>query len=661
MESIFETPSGVNPALIRALTARVWERGARRLPGGEIRFQCPEPELHANGDAKPSARWNKDKGVWRCDACGTGGGAGDLAVRLGLEMPRETVYAVKDRAGTVVAEHVRTDRGNGEKTCSWRRGGRPSLGGVPVTELPLYGAEQLATLTPGSRVVVTEGEKARDALTARGVAAVGTVTGASTCPTEAVLRDLAGFAVVLWPDADGPGREHMRQIARRLRGLGIACRAIDPWADRDTGLDAADYTGTDPELQAMLEHAAAPALGTVGILMSAVRPERVRWLWEPRLPFAKVVLLLGRPDEGKTTLALDIAARVSTGAAMPFSTTKRTPAGVVVLTAEDGLADTVRPRLEAAGADLDRIVSAVPDELPTLDEPGLAYIRGLVERVDAKLVIVDPFAAFIPDGVDTHKDHSSRRLLRKLSLLAETTGAAVLALRHPHKGSGGNAKEAGGGSIAFTAACRVELLAGADPEDDTRKILCRVKGNLAPPFPALAYRLVASGFTVKVRWLCETDHLAEQLLAQPTDPDERSVLDEAKDAILDILAGGPVAAETAIRELKKLGIAERTWRRAKAALRVKSLKSSFDGEWTWTQPGPEEKAAKAAESDREQDDGSLGEVGSLRNDGPTEGCQTSEGCQDSMASEIRQPWHCSDDAVDSPTEPPPPRRVRIRL
>jgi hypothetical protein len=659
VESISETPPGVNPALVQALTAKVWERGARRLPGGEIRFACPEPELHANGDATPSARWNKGKAVWRCDVCGTGGGACDLAVRLGIEMPRETIYAVKDRGGTVVAEHVRTDRGDGAKSCTWRRDGRPSLGGVPVTALPLYGAERLATLTPGTRVVVCEGEKAASALVARGITAVGTVTGASTIPTEAVLRDLAGFVPVLWPDSDGPGREHMRQLARRLRGLGIACRVIDPWPDTDTGLDAADHIGDDAELQALLEQAAAPTLGTVGILISAVRPERVSWLWEPRLPYAKVALLLGRPDEGKTTLALDIAARVSTGAAMPFSTTTRTPAGVVVLSAEDSLGDTIRPRLEAAGADLDRIVAAVPEELPTLDEPGLAYIHGLVKRVDAKLVIVDPLAAFLPDHVDAHRDHSVRRLLRKLSLLAETTGASVLALRHPHKGSGGNAKEAGGGSIAFTAACRVELLAGADPEDDTRKILCRVKGNLAPPFPALAYRLVVSGFTVKVLWLCETSHSAEQLLAQPNDPEEQSALDEAKDAIRDILANGPVAAETAKEGLKNRDIAERTWKRAKTALRVRSEKESFSGNWTWFPPGQDPKGAKGAASDRGQNPGTLGNLGTLREDpGVVEECQTTEGCQDSMAGETRHPRPSSG---DSPPEPPPPRRVRIRL
>ena len=160
----------------------------------------------------------------------------------------------------------------------------------------------------------------------------------------------------------------------------------------------------------------------------------------------------------------------------------RAPTGVVLLSAEDGLADTIRPRLEAAGADLTRIVSAKLDELPTLDEAGLAYIHALVERVQATLIILDPLMAFVPDAVDTYKDHHARRLLRKLAL-AEETGATVLVLRHVRKGAALNAKDAGGGSTGFTAAARVVLLAAGDPDDETTKVLARVKGNLRAPSP----------------------------------------------------------------------------------------------------------------------------------------------------------------------------------
>jgi hypothetical protein len=285
----------------------------------------------------------------------------------------------------------------------------------------------------------------------------------------------------------------------------------------------------------------------------------------------------------------------------------------------------------------------------------------LIQRVHAKLVVIDPLMAFVPDQIDTHRDHHSRRLLRKLSGLAEETGATVLALRHVRKGAALTAKDAGSGSTAFTAAARVVLLAGGDPEDDSQKILARVKGNLSAPFPALAYRLIADGFTVKIEWLHETDHVAEQLLAQGADPEDRSALDEAKDAILDLLADGPIAAELAMRELKKRGVSERTWRRAKALLRVRSLKDSFSGNWSWFPPEEEPKAAKTAAFDKGEKDGSLGEVGSLRSGSAAEECQTPEECHDSVPGETRQPWQSSGDGVELPPEPPAPRRVRIRL
>jgi hypothetical protein len=580
-------------------------------------------------------------------------------------VPTETTYEIRNVAGDVVALHVRVDCPGKDKVCLWQRpDGTPGLDGVSPASLPFFNSELLATEAPGSRVVITEGEKAAATLTRRGVLALGTCTGASGTPDDAVLATLAGLQVVVWPDADRAGRSHMAKIAARLQALDVVVRRIDPWPTATDGKDAADFVGTDEELAALLEQATEPdaTSGLAGVLVADVVAEQVQWLWPGRLPLGKLVILEGRPDEGKTTLALDLAARTSSGAAMPFETDARAPAGVVVLSCEDGLADTIRPRLEAAGADLHRIVAAKPEELPTLDEAGLEYIVALIQRVHAELVLIDPLMGFVADRIDTHSDHHSRRLLRQLSGLAEQTGATVLALRHVRKGSALNAKDAGGGSTAFTAAARVVLLAGSDPEDDELKVLARVKGNLSAPFPAIAYRLVAHGFTVRVEWLHETDHVAEQLLVQADDPEDRSALDEAKDAILDLLADGPIAADLAIRELKKRGIAERTWKRAKVALRVRSLKESFSGDWSWFPPGEDSKGAKEATLDKGQNRGTLGDDGTLReSSGVAEECQTAEGCQDSVPGETRHPWPSSDDAVDLPTEPPTPRRVRIRL
>ena len=224
--------------LVACVTTAVEQRAGRRH-GREWRFRCLQADRHRNGDAHASARWHEGKAVWHCDVCGVGGGALDLARRLGVLEPHdrrpnvlETVYAIRNAAGELVAEHVRRDRADGSKTFAWRRAGRWGLGGLNPADLPLYGTEAIAGTPAGSLVVVVEGEKVRDALTERGILVAGTVTGASGTPSPAALEVLVGKDVVLWPDADGPGRAHMQRIAERLVALGIRPRWLEWGGER---------------------------------------------------------------------------------------------------------------------------------------------------------------------------------------------------------------------------------------------------------------------------------------------------------------------------------------------------------------------------------------------------------------------------------------------
>jgi hypothetical protein len=251
--------SRISPDLVDRLTAAVTARDGR-VEGAEVRFRCPAGAEHANGDAHPSARWNGSTLVWCCDVCGAGGGAYDLADRLGIQRPRRgrggrvvrtTTYAIRDAAGVLVAEHVRIERAAGAKRFAWRREGKPGLSGLAARDLPLYRGETLAS-DPTSTVALVEGEKATDALLARGIVAVGTVTGAGGTPSDDVLRVLVGRDVVCWPDADAPGRRHMQRIASRLAALGIAARWYDPAPAATDGRDAADDDRDGDTLRAAL-------------------------------------------------------------------------------------------------------------------------------------------------------------------------------------------------------------------------------------------------------------------------------------------------------------------------------------------------------------------------------------------------------------------------
>ena len=319
--------------------------------------------------------------------------------------------------------------------------------------------------------------------------------------------------------------------------------------------------------------------GVPGVLLSDVRREQVDWLWAGRIPFGKVTLLEGDPDEGKSTLVLDLAARASTGTRMPFDCTDRVPAGVVILNAEDGLGDTIRPRLEAAGANLTRILGFRFEELPEI--PGsLDVIEAAVRRVEAVLVVVDPLMAFLSERVESHRDHHIRRALAPLAALAQRTGAAVVAVRHLNKSAGTSAKYRGGGSIGITGAARSVILAAPDPDDPERKIIARVKGNLGPAWAAIAYRLMSAGETVRIEWLEETAHTADGLLTSES-TETRSALDEAVRLLTAQLADGPVEARQVKRELGRAGVSLRTLERARAALGVIARPDGYQGRWQW--------------------------------------------------------------------------------
>jgi hypothetical protein len=307
------------------------------------------------------------------------------------------------------------------------------------------------------------------------------------------------------------------------------------------------------------------------VRLADVIPRKVQWLWPGRIPLGKITVLDGDPDLGKSLLALDIAARLTQNKAMPDGTLSDLgePRGVVLLSAEDDVADTIRPRLDAAGADIDRVVllayvkGSQGQRGPTIAD--LAAMEEAIRTTKAALVVIDPLMAHLPDERDAHRDQDIRRALAPLVDLAASTGAAVLVIRHLNKGGGGNPIYRGGGSIGIIGAARAGLLVAPDPDapDSDRRILAVTKHNLAAEPPALAYRVEVLDGIPRIAWEGPTEHTAAGLLADRLPDEERSALDEAAAFLTDFLVDGDCPANEVKAAARKAGIAERTLERAR--------------------------------------------------------------------------------------------------
>ena len=329
--------------------------------------------------------------------------------------------------------------------------------------------------------------------------------------------------------------------------------------------------------------------------LDTVARERVEWLWSRRLPLGKIATLDGDPDVGKSTLCLDLAARITTGRPLPGEVVALVPAAdVVLLAAEDGLGDTIRPRLEAAGADLERVHHF--DAVPAYDEEGqvvawvpptlpdhIPALEQLVTATSAVLVIVDVLMAYLSGRADSHRDQDVRRALSPLVDMADRTGTCVVLLRHVPKSQrrGGQALAAGSGSMGIVGLARAGMVAAADPDDPDglRKVLARVKGNLAPPWRSLTYLLRCSDCgrpacddeahgPARIDWVGESALSADQLLSEQDSDDHRSEVDEAIDWLRSMLADGPTPKAEIDPLARAEGIGSKALRTARQRLSV---------------------------------------------------------------------------------------------
>ena len=466
----------------------------------------------------------------------------------------------------------------------------------------LYRFPEVVAADESATVFVCEGEKDVDALRALGLVATTNSGGAGKWRSE-YNEALKGRHVVILPDNDQPGREHAEQVVKFLSGIAASVRIVKLPGLSEKG-DVSDWLkngGTVEQLQelVMSPPERSPSLvegevqandyeededtGDGWICAADVKSEYVEWLWKPYIALGKITLFDGDPGVGKSWATCAIAAAVSRGYGLPegLGGEART---VLMLSAEDGLGDTIRPRLETLGADLSNII--LRNKAITFDEEGLKVLEAKVAESRPSIVIIDPLFAFVGGKVNIYKDNEVRAILTPIAAMAEKYHCAFIALRHLTKQQQ-KAIYAGGGSMAFLGAARSALLFGCDSDNPNVFGFVHAKSNLAPKGTAVGYKIERTeDERGRFNWVSECDLTAEKIIgSSDSNSRQKSRGVEAEEFLCEILKNGPQLAEEIERQAKRKAIALPTLQRAKKNLEVESFRVTPGvGKWWWRLP-----------------------------------------------------------------------------
>lgn len=314
------------------------------------------------------------------------------------------------------------------------------------------------------------------------------------------------------------------------------------------------------------------------ITMEEIEAEQVEWLLYPFIPYGKVTIIQGDPGEGKTTMVLQLIARLTRGEAIfPEEETEnqaeseRTPITVLYQTAEDGLGDTIKPRLTAAGADCSRVIVIDDREkaLTMMDE----RLEAAIKETAARLVVLDPIQGYLDADVDMNRANEIRPVMKRISALAEKYRCAIVLIGHMNKCSGGKSSYRGLGSIDFQAAARSVLVVGRVKDDEQVRVACHIKSSLAPEGTPIAFRLdKENGF----EWIGEYEISADELLSGER---KGQKIRNAKDFLKEILADGQKPYAEIDAAAKEKGIKKKTLWNAKKELNIDSVK--IGSQWYW--------------------------------------------------------------------------------
>lgn len=515
------------------------------------------------------------------------------------------VYVYEDYDGLPLYRVGRWNKPGGGKRFQMERydgsgGWLPKAGDVRRV---LYRLPEVArAIEEGRRIYVVEGEKNADDLARLGLTATTNPNGAGKWKTygDGYTEALRGADVVILYDNDNPGRRHRDEVARCLSGVARSVRVVDlpGVGEAEDVSDWLDAGGTLDELEQLADAAPEWTPGAnarqraMVIRASEVQPEKVEWLWRGYLPRGKIVIVDGDPGLAKSTVLLDLAARISTGRELPDGQALSAPADVLLLSGEDGVADTIIPRLIAAEADRERIhilqwVDSLRGKRTPILPEDIPELKRILIETKAVLLVVDPFMAFLSPEIDSHRDQGVRQAMTPLKELAEETGAAIVVLRHCSKGVGLSAIHKGGGSIAFIGAARLGILFAKDPDappKSGRVVMAVTKSNLGPIPPALAYHTETDSELGcgRVVWEGTTNHVADDLTGLPMSADERGAVAEAREFLISMISDCAMPVKELRQAATEAGISSSSLRRAKESLTVRSI---YDGKgklWSWS-------------------------------------------------------------------------------
>lgn len=308
------------------------------------------------------------------------------------------------------------------------------------------------------------------------------------------------------------------------------------------------------------------------IKMSDIEAQEIEWLWYPFIPFGKLTIIQGDPGDGKTTLVLNIAAKLSKGEGLDENMKLDEAMNIIYQTAEDGLADTVKPRLEAAGADCENVL--VIDEsdksLSMVDE----RLEEAIIKSGARMLILDPIQAYLGGTMDMNRANESRDMTKKLGAVAERTRCAVILIGHMNKAAGNKAAYRGIGSIDFFAVARSVILVGRVEGEENVRAVVQIKNNLASFGHPKAFQLSERGFD----WLGDYEISVEEVLGGIVPKVNK--LEQAKKLLRDFAeTNNTISSKEIVEIAEEQGISKRTLESAKKALHIRA--SKINNTWYW--------------------------------------------------------------------------------